>query len=411
MGLNPLLWAVPATVFAGFWVFWQVGNVLLAAFYQRVLYPRWRKRSYDENYLPRCSLIVPCKGIPRHFEENLRALLRQEYARYEVIFCVEAESDPAVPIIRRVLAARRDGDVESSHASLVIAGLTAKCAQKVHNQLVALQHVEEPEVLVFADSDVKPAPGWLRQLVLPLSDPRVSIAGGFYWLVPQAGTRFPSLLGELAHCQMNRAMYALFVSSMSWGGLGVWGGGMAMRKADFAALRIASHWQECVVDDMSLAEIAVRRKLRTVVVPECIILTDDAKQTVEDAADWFARQLMLVKAHGWELWAFGVLLCFAYLAVSALLPVSVIASLVGEGSFWEWGGGAALILIVGEMLIALSCVLLGRSPRFLALTLLAPLLRYAQGLSVFKTIGSWTIHWSGVSYTIDRSGRVVLIER
>ena len=35
MGLNPLLWAVPAYVFAGFWVFWQVGNVLLAAFYQR----------------------------------------------------------------------------------------------------------------------------------------------------------------------------------------------------------------------------------------------------------------------------------------------------------------------------------------------------------------------------------------
>jgi hypothetical protein len=143
-----------------------------------------------------------------------------------VIFGVEAESDPAVPIIKNAIAACCGATAGNNRASLVIAGPASTCAQKVHNQLAALRHVDSPEVLAFADSDIKPDSEWLSQLVLPLSDPSVSIASGFYWLSPQAGTRSTGTLGELVHCQMNRIMYTLFVSSMPWGGLWVWGGAL-----------------------------------------------------------------------------------------------------------------------------------------------------------------------------------------
>jgi cellulose synthase/poly-beta-1,6-N-acetylglucosamine synthase-like glycosyltransferase len=432
MGSNAPFWALPAYLFVSLAVLWYLGAILLAALYQHVLYPRWHKRRYDPAYRPRCSLIVPCKGTPRHLQENLAAYLRQDYARYEVILSVEAESDPAVPIIRAAIAACRgitagssgttagsrdttagskDATAGSPRASLVIAGLASTCAQKVHNQLAALQHVDLPEVLVFADSDIQPVRGWLSQLVLPLSDPSVSIASGFYWLSPRQGTRANRTLGELVHCQMNRLMYTLFVSSMPWGGLGVWGGAMAMRKTDFETLRIASRWRECVVDDMSLAEIAVRRKLRTVLVPQCVTRTDDAKRTIAGSADWFARQLMLVKVHGWGLWASIIGFCCAYLAVSALLPISVLGALLTPASFWEWGGGAALLLIAGEMIAVLLYTLLGPTSDLALVTFLAPMLRYAQWVSMAKTIFNWTIHWSGVHYTMDRRGRVVRIER
>jgi hypothetical protein len=347
-------------------------------------------------------------------KDNLLAFLRQDYAGYEVILSVEGEDDPAVPIIRAALAACDRTDAGSDGkcvASLVVAGLASTCAQKVHNQLVALQHVDSPDVLVFADSDIQPLPGWLGQLVLPLSDPSVSITSGFYWLYPQAGARSNNRLGELIHCQMNRVMYTLLMSSMPWGGLGVWGGAMAMRKTDFGALRVAAKWQECVVDDMSLAEIAVRRKLKTVLVPECITLSDDIKRTFVDSTDWFARQLMLVKAHGWGLWACMVCVCCAYLATSALLPISLLGAAFAQASFWAWGGGAALILVAGEMFAVLSYALLGPTPNLVLVTLLAPVLRYAQFISIAKTINNWTIEWSGVQYTIDRRGRVVDIRR
>ena len=105
MGSNAPLWALSAYLFVSLSVLWYLASILLAALYQRVLYPRWRKRSYDPAYRPRCALIVPCKGTPRHFQDNLLALLQQDYARYEVILSVEAESDPAVPAIRAAIAA------------------------------------------------------------------------------------------------------------------------------------------------------------------------------------------------------------------------------------------------------------------------------------------------------------------
>ena len=416
MGSKALFWAIPAYLFVGLSALWYMATILLAALYQRVLYPRWRRRHCDPAYRPRCSLIVPCKGTPRHFRENLLAFLQQDYAPYEVIFTVEAESDPAVPVIRAVMEARdvRPGEVgRTSRVALVVAGMALTCAQKVHNQLAALQQVNAPEVLVFADSDIAPAPGWLRQLVLPLSEPSVAIASGFYWLQPQAATHSLPTLGELAHCQMNRVMYMLFMASMPWGGFGfgVWGGAMALRKEDFDALGIASKWQESVVDDMSLAEIAVRHKLRKVLVPQCITLSDDLSLTWAETVEWFVRQLMFVKIHIWGLWVSLVAFCCAYVAVWALLPISLLGVLLCQGSFWEWGGGAVLILVAGEMLGVLAFALLGPSPDLLLDTLLAPLLRCAQWVGLAKTLNAWTVNWSGVRYTIGRRGQVVRIER
>ena len=80
MGSNTLpWWACAAYLFAGIFVSWQLSLVLLSALYQYVLYPRWRKRSYDPGYLPRCSIILPCKGTPRHLQDNLLAFLRQAH--------------------------------------------------------------------------------------------------------------------------------------------------------------------------------------------------------------------------------------------------------------------------------------------------------------------------------------------
>ncbi|GAG39627.1 unnamed protein product, partial [marine sediment metagenome] len=40
-------------------------------------------------------VFAPCKGADVRLEENLRALLRQDYHDYEVVFIVESADDPA----------------------------------------------------------------------------------------------------------------------------------------------------------------------------------------------------------------------------------------------------------------------------------------------------------------------------
>ena len=184
-----------------------------------------------------------------------------------------------------------------------------------------------------------------------------------------------------------------------------------MRKSDFGALEIASRWKESVVDDISLSQIAMRRGLKSVLVPLCITRSDNVLGTFVEATDWVARQLMYVKAYHPKLWLAGLALVIGVSAMYVLLPVSILGALLTPLSFWEWGGGASLVLVAGEMLAVLLYASLGPIPSLLKFLLLAPVLRFGQLLGMFKTVGTRTITWSGVRYTFDRSGKVIQVER
>src|SRR5208282_2034170 len=80
----------------------------------------------------RVLVLSPCKGHDANLEENLRALLTQDYPDYEVAFIVEDAADPACPVIRRAMAA-----CPQTPARLLVAGQAERCGQKVHNLRVA----------------------------------------------------------------------------------------------------------------------------------------------------------------------------------------------------------------------------------------------------------------------------------
>jgi len=45
------------------------------------------------DYAPFATVIAPCKGMDDGLEENLAALLEQDYPNYEVIFVVDDKND------------------------------------------------------------------------------------------------------------------------------------------------------------------------------------------------------------------------------------------------------------------------------------------------------------------------------
>jgi cellulose synthase/poly-beta-1,6-N-acetylglucosamine synthase-like glycosyltransferase len=329
----------------------------------------------------------------------LLAFLQQDYPRYNVVFSVQAEDDPAVPIIKDLV-------VEDDRASLIVAGLSSTCAQKVHNLLAGIQLVGPSEIIVFADNDIGPAPGWLRQLVLPLSDPNVSIATSFCWLHGQNGT-----LSELAHSHTSIFIYLVFTWLAHWNGIGLWGGTTAMRKRDFIELGVEAKWRESVVDDMSLSQIAMLHGLKSVLVPSCITPSDNTVSTLGEYTNWVARQLLYVKAYHPRLWLGCMALVTGASVMYALFPISITGALFTPRSFWELGGGASLVLIICEMLTVFFYALLGPVPYLVKFSLLAPVLRLGQLVGCFKTVATRTITWGGVRYTFDAAGRVTRIER
>ncbi|HEX2956573.1 MAG TPA: glycosyltransferase family 2 protein, partial [Chitinispirillaceae bacterium] len=288
---------------------------LFTIFYQRFWYDRFMRPKFSDNSDQRCSIILPCKGLPKDLKKNLQGFFELDHPNYEVIFVTESENDPAVEVIRSIMK-------NKSNVKLAIAGLSKSCAQKNHNLLAALKIVNDPDILVFADSDIRPGPNWLRELILPLASPKITATSGFRWLHATKGTT-----GELTHSYVNIFMYVLFSVACFFGGVGLWGGSMAIRRKDFDELGVAEKWVSASVDDMCLSKIVMKNHKKAVIVPPCIIQTDDLIGTVKSSVSWFERQIMYLKAYQPLLWLVALPITLTGVGLVMLLPFSIIASL------------------------------------------------------------------------------------
>jgi len=375
---------------------------LFTIVYRRSIYKRLRA-SYDHFYTPPCSVVVPCKGVPKNFGDNLRGFLQFDYPDYEVIYVTESAGDAAVPEIKKILA-------DDGRAKFTVAGLSTKCAQKNHNMLAALREARpDSEVFVFADSDIKPDRQWLREIVMPLQNNDVAVTTGFRWLLPAKGT-----LGELCHAYVNIFIYTCFCTASYVGGVGLWGGTMAVRRRDYEELGVEKAWSRAAVDDMSLSTLVLKSKRKAVVVAGCVTETDDLLPTVGATVSWFERQIMYLKSYQRLLWVFPALpmaLLVGYLML--LLPYAAVAPLIAAEptTFLEQGGGASLIFILGHTAVAMLYPALGKMPYFGRFLLFQPVMRLAQMLSYFRTWITRTITWAGIKYKLDFRGDVQKIDR
>ena len=394
--------AVKVLLFAGaFVVTGDFAATLFTIIYQKVIYRNIRSK-YDASYAPMCSIIVPCKGIPKNFGNNLRGFLQLDYSNYEVIYVTESGSDSAVPEIRKILS-------EDKRAKFAVAGLASQCAQKNYNLLAALQEVSNSsEVFVFADSDIKPAKHWLREIVLPLQNSKITVTTGFRWLTSTTGTP-----GEMCHSYINIFMYTCFCAACYFGGVGLWGGSMAMRRKDFEELGVAGKWSRAAVDDMSLSAIVYKAKRKAMVVPACITVSDDLIETMAGATSWFERQIMYLKAYQKGLWLFTLSLVLTACILLCLLPLAALGALLTNDikMFWTLGGGVSLFFIAGHTAIALLYPLLGKMPFFPRFLLLQPVLRMTHVIAYLKTWFTKTITWAGIRYQLALNGDVKKLER
>jgi len=128
------------------------------------------------SYTPFSTIIVPCKGLDDGLEDNLLAILQQEYPRFEVVFVVDSKDDAACITIEVVMQKTESAGIRSK---MVVAPLSVESSQKVENLRTAVLHAsDESEIFVFVDSDTRPKEDWLRSLIAPLKDASVGASTG-----------------------------------------------------------------------------------------------------------------------------------------------------------------------------------------------------------------------------------------
>ena len=133
-----------------------------------------REHSSGAAFTPPISNLKPVKGLDPEALENFASLCRQDYPEYELLFCTTDATDPAVPLIQKLMRDFPDRQIRLLYSAGidVINDKVAKLGLMVRE--ARYDH------LVINDSDVRVAPDYLRTIIAPLRDPAVGGVTCFY---------------------------------------------------------------------------------------------------------------------------------------------------------------------------------------------------------------------------------------
>jgi cellulose synthase/poly-beta-1,6-N-acetylglucosamine synthase-like glycosyltransferase len=230
-------------------------------------------------YRPPVALILPVRGLDEGFDDNVRALLSQVYPRYRLIVVAD---DPADPAVARIQSISRE--LPRVPVSMIVSD-PGPLRGKVNALRSALAHLRpEDEVVAFADSDIRPATDWLRQLVQPLADSTVGVATGFRWYVPARPTFWSIVRAEWNAVSAN----VLFDPRRSF----AWGGSCTVRVDDLSRLRLAERWRDVVSDDLVLTRAVRDAGLRIAYAPAALVPTFEGADRL-GCLEWCFRQMTM----------------------------------------------------------------------------------------------------------------------
>lgn len=239
-------------------------------------------------YQPKATVILPCKGLDPGFRENVEKLLRQDYKDFEVIFAVASESDPAYAVLTELAA------TAAIPVKIVVAGINPIRAQKINNQLCALQQMRESsDVIVFVDSDVIARNDFLSRLIDPLENAKVGVCTGYRFYICSTNNwpaQLRGLWNRMTAWEMANPKYAF-----------AWGGAMAIRRETFDKAGVARTWDQAADDDLSLTVAVKKLQLDVHFVPQCLVASE-GDATIPEIIEWTNRQLILTKVYYPELW-------------------------------------------------------------------------------------------------------------
>jgi ceramide glucosyltransferase len=133
----------------------------------------WRENPPNNDFFPPISCLKPIKGLDEDAYENYASFCRQDYPKYEILFCVDKD-DPAVPVLEKLQRDFPDRDIR------LIFGSGRNAINDKVGRLVRLVDEAKYDLLVITDGDIRVTPDYLRVVAHPFRDPKVGGATTLY---------------------------------------------------------------------------------------------------------------------------------------------------------------------------------------------------------------------------------------
>jgi cellulose synthase/poly-beta-1,6-N-acetylglucosamine synthase-like glycosyltransferase len=344
---------------------------------------------------PSVALIIPATGFDPALPECIASLINQGYpGRYQLIFVTRDHYDPAAAIIRQQIQA-------IPNARHIVSGKATTCGQKNHNLLAGIKVVGvESEILVFCDSTRVAPFNWLKEMVSPIASNRAIVTSGYHNIIC-GGCKIPTL----GHAVSVLILYLTKGISML---NQPWGGGTAISKATFKALGVKETWAKNVVDDVSLAALLAKARIKVENVPTACLSTHLANETLPGWNIWLIRQWSYLKFCMPISWALAGIICYFHCALVLLAGVECLRVLFGCPRPVD-ALAALVFLTILTILAGVLKNLHSTQCPMLSWVMAAYVAFFMAAWSHMETILTQEIHWRGITYRVTRKGVVVEI--
>lgn len=344
---------------------------------------------------PSLSVIRPIRGLDVGAEDNFRAALATSYpGDVETLFVLDDDSDPALPVVRRVVEEHRASGARGDVDILFAGERPPHRTGKLHAMIVGMARARGT-LVAFGDSDSRPSPGLLEALVDALNaSPDVGAT-----FAPVVVADPPQTLGDVGYALMLNALYGATVARAAGDAARfpfIMGQLMVLRREALQAaggLECADHQ---LVDDMHIGRCLSEAGYANVMIVEPLAIANHGtplRRFLQIYRRWllFGQDGIPIR-YTWPLWLLGA---------GTWLACGVLGLALATGTSGAAGLAAAVLVAQGESLVRLHVRFGGaRIPLRLrwfaiALFLLAPF--------IVASTRARTVEWRGQMYALGRA--------
>lgn len=388
---------------------WLAIQVCLALVF--LFYLHFSKRSsLADKQLPKTAVILSLRGADPFLPECLRSLLTQNYPQYNLKLVVDSQADPAWQIAYDTINQLGATNVEINYLRVIRHNCSLKCSALLQ---VVSELDDSYEVVAFVDADTVVHPNWLRDLVSPLSNPKVGATTGNRWYAP-TGRYWGSLVRYAGNVS---TVVQMFLFGIPWGGT------LAIKTEVLRHTGMLDMWGKALNEDLMMHKVLKKHGMQIKFVPSLIMLNREECDLL-GLIDHLKRLFLYSRLYHPQ-W----LAVVGDLVSSILFPTTAIILLLV--ALWDerWDTAALLfrsysIYTLGLLLLMLILEL-GVRPVILAqgqsatklsvgtilrMLLTIPLTQWVYGLAMLFSLLRSTVKWRGAIYRVQGPWNIRLVE-
>ena len=333
------------------------------------------------------SIIKPIKGLDANSRQNLESFCTQSYPGFQIVFALQSQEDPCLPVVRELAA-----DYPSLDIEIVINPAVHGSNGKVSNLINAFPYVKY-DIIVIADSDVRVEADYLAKIAAYFSVPEIGLATSLYRGAEVASTATAiEALGFTAEMMPN-VIVAERLEGLSF----ALGASLAVRRKALEDIGGFISLADYLADDYQLGNMVKKAGWQ-------VALSGDFVESVmqrETLADILARQLRWCRT-------MRVSRPLGYLASGITHPFPAIIASFALAACWQAAFAAAVILYCfrGGILtfFSRSCARDSLLPGYLWLLPLRDALSTATWAAAFA--GN-SVRWRGETFILKADGKMV----